>query len=147
LNIQWTLALRKLLARIIIVAIVTIAALVNVRQSSATGREWTGYWWLRRLRWIVRSEVIRTVGHLMVFGTVALLLGPWGRNKQRGSQKLVWWHVIIGGVAIESGQIATRKPNLSLSLIRSTLFDLVINALGALLGLFLLRFLKKPLDR
>jgi hypothetical protein len=88
--------------------------------------------WLALARWLNRYELFHILAHLVIFGSIALLLGPWDR---RGSRVRVWRYTLIGGLLLEVVQYGAGDASLSRSVILAALFDLGVDILGARFGL------------
>jgi len=88
-----------------------------------------------------RVEIVHIMGHLMIFGGVALLLGPWGRDPEHGSVQLALQYVIVGGLVMEAAQVAVGySDDYIADLILGVSFDLMTDLTAGLLALlFLMR--------
>jgi hypothetical protein len=88
-----------------------------------------------------RMQLVHFTGHLLIFGGVALLLGPWGRDDQRGSFRLALRYVIVGGLVMEAAQVTVGySDDYITDLILGVSFDLMTDlAAGLLALLFLMR--------
>ena len=85
-----------------------------------------------------RVELVHFMGHLLIFGCVALLLGPWGRDSQRGGFRLALKYVVLGGLIMETAQIIVGySDDYITDLILGTSFDLMTDLTAALVVLAL----------
>jgi hypothetical protein len=133
------LRFRRTLAHAIIANVICIAALVN-GSSPGERRADNRNWLLICLQLIARHHALRSIGHLITFGIVAALLGPWGQTGQRGSSKLVWQHVWLGGISLEAVQLAVRNTGMGKEDIRPIGADLTTNSIGALVSLVVIKW-------
>lgn len=77
-------------------------------------------------------EIVHIVLHLLLFGTVAFLVGPW----QGGSASLAWSYVLVGSILMETAQtIIGGSDDTQAELISSMLFDLLVNGIGGWVGI------------
>ncbi len=96
-------------------------------------------------------QTVHLLAHSTGFFLVAILLGPWGTGKNRGSAALVYTYTAVASVVWETGQavawsakvVWTTHMSLTTYVQRSfdwgfispTLLDFAINSLAALAGL------------
>ncbi len=89
---------------------------------------------IRTVAALNQLEVVHLVSHLLVFGSVAFLVGPW--SAQGGSVALAWRYVLVGGILMEAVQIGVGYTDDTLwSLTYSLMFDMIVNGLGGTIGL------------
>jgi hypothetical protein len=88
-----------------------------------------------------RMQLVHIMAHLLIFGGVAMLLGPWGGDGQRGSFRLALRYVVVGGILMEAAQVAVGySDDYITDLILGVSFDLMTDlAAGFLALLFLMR--------
>jgi hypothetical protein len=87
--------------------------------------------WLGVVSWLSRYETAHIVGHIVIFGGVALLLAQGDRTHP----VLVWGSVLAGGMLLEVVQVLASHVSLSMHLLQGSAFDLTVDALGAWIGL------------
>ena len=147
-NGRMTLSKRKHLA-LIILGIAIIAATyvaipgegAGLRQINAEDAQTASLFvgWVDTLN---RVEIVHVLGHLLIFGGVALLLGPWESEGERGDWRLAMRYVVIGGLIMEAAQVAVGYSDDHLTdLILGVLLDLTTDVVSGLLaiGLLMLR--------
>ena len=95
--------------------------------------------------WLNRSKVAHILGHHLIFGGVALLLGPWGMGDQRGSFGLAMRYVIVGGLLMEVVQVIVGYSDDHITdLILGVGFDLMIDAISGLVAVGLVLYSNAP---
>jgi hypothetical protein len=107
----------------------------NVRPASA---------FVRLVDWLNRIKLAHVMGHLLIFGGVALLLGPWEMHGERGDSRLAMRYVIFGGLVMEAAQVAVGYSDDHITdLILGVSLDLTTDVVSALLVLLLLVMLPR----
>jgi hypothetical protein len=87
-----------------------------------------------------RKASAHLLGHILIFGGVAALLGEWGIDGERGSSRLAFRYVILGALLMEAGQVTVGYSDDTLTdLILGVSFDLIVDILAAGGALWLTR--------
>ena len=91
--------------------------------------------------WLDRIEMVHVLGHLLIFGGVGMLLGPWGKDGQRGDFRLAMRYVMVGGLLMEAAQVIVGySDDYITDLILGVSFDLLTDVISGLLAVGLVRY-------
>ncbi len=89
---------------------------------------------LSALRWLAEYELFHLVMHILIFMLVTLAVGLW---RERNIWLIV--AVLLGGtLLIEGSQVISGAHPLNIFVVTAALYDLAVNAIGALSGWLLL---------
>ena len=127
-----SLTVRKVVAAAITILAIFTAGYINaVSRATCSLADTT-----LPLKEIIAIDDFRTLMHVLVFGSVGFLVGPWGR--ERGSIRLIVLYVILGGLGIEIAQ-ATFACDRGWKQLLDAGLDFCMDILGGWLGLLLAR--------
>lgn len=141
----WSLKWRRRAARLLLAFAILIAAYIAIPHDEETDKVMKeaglrGRHFAFVLDDLSSSEAMHILAHSGVFALVALLLGEWGPPGNRGSTRLALHDVVLGGLLMEAAQMVVGWWDDSpWQLLQGSLFDMAVNLLAALLGLWLAR--------
>lgn len=131
------MTLRKNLAALLLALSIVMAGYIsiparNTRLSPVAPTPESDHLLVSLIAVLSHIEVVHIVGHVLLFGGVAFLVGPW----EGGSRALAWRYVLVGGLLMEAVQILIGgSDNTITELVGSTGFDLLVNGIGGVLGI------------
>lgn len=100
-------------------------------------------------------DIAHVLLHLAVFTTVGVLLGLWGTSPERGSVRLVYtvtiiatiiWEAVQAGVFVSLGGLGG-DPFFNAPWVSRVVSDLVVNMIGASLGLLITTQFAQPIEQ
>lgn len=115
--------LRKGLPLALLLTAVTLAWMLSAK---------TGGWLFAPIQWLGQYEGFHLIGHWAIFGGIAWLARSQGRAR-------TWGYVLGGGLLLEIAQVMGGGWAANADTVRSALFDLGMDAAGALAVPVLLR--------
>jgi hypothetical protein len=93
-------------------------------------------WFIRIARYLAAYEGFHILMHLLIFGSVPLLMGSGAFTRKR--QWIMWGTVIVGAVGIEIAQVwATGFDEIDGIVIWAAVFDLIVDSIGVIVGLMI----------
>ena len=92
-------------------------------------------WFIQIGRHLAAYESFHILTHLLIFGSVPLLMGSRAFTRQR--QWIMLGTVIVGAVGIEIAQVLATGFAVDAKIIWAALFDLVVDGIGVVVGLMI----------
>lgn len=92
-------------------------------------------WFIRIGLYLAEYEVFHILMHLLIFGSVPLLMGSGAFTRKR--QWIMWRTVIVGAIGIEIAQVLADGFAVDARIIWEAVFDLIVDSIGVIVGLML----------
>src|SRR5688500_3040193 len=126
--------LRAILIPIAFVAFIGImAALLNSRYNRVFG--------LSFVTWLARYEGFHIAAHFAIFAALVFMI--WGIFRSDRYKPVVWTFVLLGTLAIEVTQIMSRRQDITLAVLESSAFDLIVNMFAAMCAMLIVRAFRR----
>ena len=137
---------RKSIAAAVLLISIIAAGYIAIPKDSHLARKLepergtSAFWLAGFIDMLNHKELAHVAGHLAIFGGVATLLGPWGRENQRGSIGLAVRYVTVGAILMEAVQVTVGYSDDTIhTLISGVLFDLLLDSIALVLALMLVQ--------
>ncbi|MBZ0310469.1 MAG: hypothetical protein K8I82_30690 [Anaerolineae bacterium] len=128
---------RKNLASLMLIVSIILASYIsiptdNTLLSPAAPTKDSDHFFVSLIALLNSLELVHIGMHLLLFGIIAFLVGPW----QGGSTTLAWSYVLVGSLLMETAQTLIGAWDDTLTeLISSIVFDLLVNGVGGWIGI------------